>query len=92
MKNKYGTTADGQPLNSQWETVLYFLQSTGKPITQWEAIKEFGFTRLSAIVKQIEYRRGIILHRRRKSVTTRYGGQTHVTEYWYENTGNRANR
>lgn len=80
----YGHKKDGTPLKTQWETVLYHLQSNpGKPIRAWEAIKEFGFTRLSGIVKKIEYHTGIRLNRRDVKVTTRYGGTTWVTEYWY---------
>lgn len=81
----YGYRADGTPLKTQWETILYHLQTNpGKTIRSWEAIKEFGFTRLSGIVKLIEYRTKIVLKRRDVKVTTRYGGTTWVTEYWYE--------
>lgn len=80
----YGFRADGSELKTQWETILYYLQSEkGATITSWQAIKEFGFTRLSGIVKLIEYRTGIVLKRRGIKVTTRYGGTTRVTEYWY---------
>ena len=81
----YGYRADGTALKTQWETILYHLQSNpGMPIRSWEAIKEFGFTRLSGIVKLIEYRTGIVLKRRDVKVKTRYNGTTWVTEYWYE--------
>ena len=79
----YGFRADGSELKTQWETILYYLQSTpGAKITSWEAIKDFGFTRLSGIVKQIEYRTGIVLKRRDVKITTRYGATCYVTEYW----------
>lgn len=81
----YGYKADGTALKSQWQTILYHLQTNpGTPIRAWEAIKDFGFTRLSGIVKQIEYRTGIVLKRRDVKVKTRYGETTYVTEYWYE--------
>lgn len=81
----YGYKTDGTPLKSQRETILYYLQSNpGQRISQWKAIKEFGFTRLSAIVKDIEKRNHIYLARTLVKVTTRYGGITHVTEYWYK--------
>lgn len=81
----YGFRADGSELKTQWETILYFLQSNkGATITSWQAIRDFGFTRLSGIVKQIEYRTNIVLKRRDIQVTTRYGGTVYVTEYWYE--------
>lgn len=79
----YGYTADGLPLKTQWQMMLYHLQSTGEHITSWQAIKDFGFTRLAAIVKDIEYHTGIRLDRRDVSVETRYGGTTTITEYWY---------
>lgn len=79
---KYGTKADGTPLKTQWETILYYLKTQKNSITQREAIKEFGYTRLSAIVKLIEYRTNIVLERKKRVVTTRYGGTTWVTEYW----------
>ena len=79
----YGYRADGTPLKSQWETILYYLKTTGEHITSWQAIKDFGFTRLAAIVKDIEYFRGIRLERKDITVETRYGGHTNVTEYWY---------
>lgn len=81
----YGTRADGTPLKTQWETILYYLQTTRKRISSWEAIKEFGFTRLAAIVKEVEYHTGIVLKRESVIAKTRYGGITNITEYWYEN-------
>ena len=79
----YGFRADGSELKTQWETILYHLQTTGEKITSWKAIKEWGFTRLSAIVKAIEKHTGIVLARQDVKVNTRYGGTTWVTEYWY---------
>lgn len=85
MAKNYGMTADGKVLKSQWETILYYLQSNeGASITSWEAIKEFGFTRLSGIVKQIEYRTGIRLERRDEKHTTRFGATCYFTRYWYK--------
>jgi len=81
----YGYKADGTPLKSQWQTILYHLQSNpGTTITSWQAIKEFGFTRLSAVVFDIEKHTGIALRRRDVKIQTRYGGTCWVTEYWYQ--------
>lgn len=81
----YGYRVDGSELKTQWETILYYLQTTPEArISSWVAIKEFGFTRLSDIVYKIEKHTGIILKRRKVLVTTRYGGKVYVTEYWYE--------
>lgn len=86
MAKCYGFRADGSELKTQWETILYYLQTErGAKISSWQAIKEFGFTRLSGIVKQIEYRTGIVLKRQSVKVTTRYGATTNITEYWYAN-------
>ena len=81
----YGYRVDGSELKTQWETILYYLQTTPDArITSWKAIQEFGFTRLSAIVFMIEKHTGIVLKRRDIQVKTRYGGKVYVTEYWYE--------
>lgn len=80
----YGFRADGSELKTQWQTILYYLQSNpGETITSWKAIKDFGFTRLSGIVKKIEYHTGIVLKRRDIKVHTRYNGIARITEYWY---------
>lgn len=80
----YGFRADGTELKSQWETILYYLQAEPEArITSWEAIRDFGFTRLAAIVKEIEKRTGIRLDRCDIQIETRYGATTWITEYWY---------
>lgn len=89
-KAKYGYRKDGSALNTQWETILYYLQTEKKKdgmrasITSWQAIQEFGFTRLSGIVKSIEYRAGVRLARRMLKGKNRYGGSVRFAEYWYE--------
>lgn len=70
-------------MTAQWQVILYYLsEHPDEKITSWWAIREFGFTRLSGVVKQIEERTGIVLARRRQEVITRYGAKTFVTEYW----------
>lgn len=82
----YGFRADGTELKSQWETILYYLQeSPERTITSWEAIRDFGFTRLAAIVKEIERNTGIRLNRCDVQIETRYGATTWITKYWYSN-------
>ena len=83
MAKCYGFRADGSELKTQWETILYFLQTSGETITSWKAIKEFGFTRFAAIVYYIKKRAGVELRRRDRRITTRYGGKVNITEYWY---------
>lgn len=83
MRKSYGKDKEGNELRTQREVILCYLrENPGVRITQWQAIKEFGFTRLSAIVKQIERRYGIVLRRRKIEVLTRYGAKTFITEYW----------
>lgn len=83
MRKSYGKRADGTEMTAQWQVILYYLtEHPGEKITSWWAIREFGFTRLSGVVKQIEERTGIVLARRRREVITRYGAKTFVTEYW----------
>ena len=80
----YGFRADGTELRSQWETILYYLQTEpGRTITSWQAIRDFGFTRLAAVVKEIEKNTGIRLSRQDIQIETRYGATTWITEYWY---------
>lgn len=82
---QYGFRADGTELKTQWETVLYFVQQEPEKnrITSGMAWNEFGFSRLSAIVKVIEKRTGVTMPRRTVEVKNRYGGKCHVTEYWW---------
>lgn len=83
-KNNYGINpATGKRFNAQWEVILQYLrENPQKGITSLEAIHEFGFTRLSAIVWQIKRRADIELPRAKVIVPTRYGGAVEVTRYW----------
>lgn len=85
-RNKYGINPEtGERFKAQWEVILFYLrEKKGRSITSMEAITEFGFTRLSGIVKQIEYRANIVLSREAIVVPTRYGGAVRVARYWYE--------
>lgn len=85
-KNIYGINPEtGERFNAQWEVIYYYLKSKpGRCITSLEAITEFGFTRLSAIVKKIEDKTGRALNRAYIAVGTRYGGIVRVRRYWYE--------
>lgn len=85
-KNTYGINPEtGKRFTAQWEVIYHYLKSKpGRGITSLEAITEFGFTRLSAIVKIIEDKTGRALNRADISVGTRYGGIVRVRRYWYE--------
>ncbi|MBO7509812.1 MAG: hypothetical protein J6T35_01390 [Bacteroidales bacterium] len=85
-RNKYGINPEtGKVFHAQWEVILHYLREfPTRGITSLEAIHEFGFTRLSAVVYQIKERAGIILPRAKVIVPTRYGGAVEVTRYWIE--------
>lgn len=84
--NNYGTNpSTGEPFRAQWEVIYEYLrEKPGRKITSGEAINEFGFTRLSAIIYTIRERTGITPARRSIDVPTRYGGLVTVTQYWIE--------
>lgn len=83
-RNNYGVNPEtGKRFAGQYEVIAYYLkEKKGRTITSMEAITEFGFTRLSGIVKYLEYRTGIRLEREKVTVPTRYGGLVQVTKYW----------
>ena len=83
-KSDYGINPEtGKRFNAQWEVILCYLRKNKKNgITSLEAIRYFGFTRLSAVVYQIKKRADIELLRAKVIVPTRYGGAVEVTRYW----------
>ena len=84
-KNIYGINPEtGERFRSQWEVIWYYIKSKpGRGITSMEAITEFGFTRLSAIIYKIEKWTGYRAERADIFVSTRYGGIVKVRRYWY---------
>ena len=56
----------------------------GHTITSEQAFKQFGITRLSAVIFDIEKLYGKAPNRRFISVPTRYGKNVRVCEYWIE--------
>lgn len=63
----------------QWEIILEHLKS-GRSITSMEAINEYGFTRLSAIIHTLR-NSGYNIDTTMIPVKTRYGKQTMVAKY-----------
>ena len=53
-------------------------------ITSWEAIKEYGATRLSAIIFNLRHKRGMIIRNERVNFVDRYGTKSHYDIYIYE--------
>lgn len=60
----------------------------GHTITSEQAFKQFGITRLSAVIFDIEKIYGKAPSRRFISVPTRYGKNVRVCEYWMEQDNN----
>lgn len=88
MAKTYGYDSNGRPLRTQKEVVRnYFLNNTGKAnaMSHEDCKTRFGFTRLSAIVFDIQNQDGIAVSRERRTVPTRYEGITaEPTYYWVE--------
>ena len=63
------------------DRVLMHLQDFGS-ITSWEAIKEYGATRLSAIIFNLK-KRGHLFDGERVNFTDRYGYPGHFKRYIY---------
>ena len=63
---------------------IYNHMMAGKTITSLQAIREYGITRLSARIMDIEKVYGIIPNRRRIAVRNRNGRNVTVCEYWID--------
>ena len=50
-------------------------------ITSWEAIKEYGATRLSAIIYNLRYRYGMNIVSERIEFTDRFGNKSSYAKY-----------
>lgn len=61
------------------DRVLQFLQDFGS-ITSWQAIQEFGATRLSAIIFNLK-KKGYVFSDERVDFTDRYGYPSHFKKY-----------
>ena len=53
-------------------------------ITSWEAIKEYGATRLSAVIFNLRHKRGMNITNERVNFIDRYGTKSHYDIYKYE--------
>lgn len=58
-----------------------------KTITTWEAIKLYGATRLSAIIYNLRYKRGMDIRNETMYFTDRFGNKSHYDVYIYEPRG-----
>jgi len=68
-------------VKNQTDAVLWHLQTKGQ-ITSWEAIKEYGATRLSAIIFNLR-QRGHNIDSIPQNVTNRWQKTTKIANYTY---------
>lgn len=74
MKNKRTTHAD---------RVEQYLRDKGS-ITSWEAIQQFGITRLSAVIYTLRYERNLNISTRFETIKNRYGDNISFARYVLE--------
>jgi len=65
---------------TQTEDVIRHLEEFGH-ITSWEAIKEYGATRLSAIIHNLRHKHGMNIVSEDMLVTNRYERQVSIVKY-----------
>ena len=70
-------------MNNKTEKVLWYLLENHQ-ITSWEAIKEFGATRLSAIIFNLRHKRGLNIRSERIEFVDRFGDKGHFVNYILE--------
>lgn len=70
-------------VTNQHDAVKWHLQEYGK-ISSWEAIKEYGITRLSSIIFNLR-KQGYMIVSHEKSFTNRFGRNCTYAEYVYAN-------
>lgn len=63
--------------------VMLYLQEKGH-INSWEAIQEFGATRLSAIIFNLRNRYGMNIRSQKRQFTDRYGDKAYFVDYILE--------
>jgi len=63
--------------------VLLYLEEKGQ-INSWEAIKEFGATRLSAIIFNLRHKYNLNIRSQRRQFIDRYGDKSYFVDYIYE--------
>jgi len=65
---------------TQTEDIVQHLEEFGH-ITSWEAIKEYGATRLSAIIHNLRHKRGMNIVSEDMTVVNRYGRSVPIAKY-----------
>lgn len=72
---------------SKTKKVIMYLQETGH-INSWEAIKEFGATRLSAIIFNLRHRYDMNIISQKRQFIDRYGDKSYFVDYILEDKEN----
>lgn len=62
------------------KAIMYHLQQNGS-ITSWEAIKEYGATRLSAIIYNLRYKYNVNIINEQINFTDRFGNKSYFVKY-----------
>ena len=62
------------------KAIMYHLQQNGS-ITSWEAIKEYGATRLSAIIYNLRYKYNMNIINEQINFTDRFGNKSYFVKY-----------
>ena len=70
-------------MKTKIEKVLWHLLEYGH-INSWEAIKEYGATRLSAIIWVLRHKRGLNIRSERIEFIDRFGDKGHFVDYILE--------
>ena len=70
-------------MNKTEAIVLHLLEKGS--ITSWEAIKEYGATRLSAIIYNLRYKRNMNIRTEKVYFTDRFGNKAYYAKYILEN-------
>ena len=65
------------------KAIMLHLQENGS-ITSWEAIKEYGATRLSAIIYQLRWKYKLPIRSEKVEFTDRFGTKSSFAKYIYE--------
>lgn len=65
------------------DRVEQYLKDKGS-ITSWEAIQQFGITRLSAVIYDLRYKRNLNISTRFETIKNRYGDPVSFARYVLE--------
>ena len=70
-----------EEIKTQKDAIKWHLKTYGK-ITSWEAIKEYGATRLADIILKLK-NEGYPIHTNLVEMKTRFGRKTNIVRYQY---------